>query len=240
MSVNLLRVIRVIRFNGLLVSCSPELKLSLEALRRSKMASFNLGQFLFLVIFIYSLIGVAAFKHIEDIVPINDKISFNSVIRAIILMIQISTSAAWDALYIALINNHYNAFVVFLFIWSFLFICILTIMNLVLTVIMNYYAKACEIEKEKKALSTHDCNDFDDKWLTLAAPENPLFIAKSQLPTLMNRLDKSSALNSITPTDENIQLLGIPVRNDQQLYRGDVLIALNQIRLRQPRVTHKK
>lgn len=240
-SVSLLRVIRVIRFDSLLVTYSPDLRLAFDALRRSKTAAYYLCLFLLLVIFVYSLIGAVAFRNVTNITPINDKISFFTVGQAIILLIQISTSAGWDGVYKVLIGQQYNPFVVFLFLWSFLFICILIIVNLVLTIILNYYSKAYESETEPEKLRSSDLNDFNENWQTIAAPDEPLFINRAQLSILLNRLDKSSALRlSVIPNDENIQLLGIPVHNDQQLYHGDVLIALNKARLRQTRAASKK
>lgn len=239
-SVSLLRVIRILRFNSLLVSYSPDLKLGWDGLRRSKTAAYYLCLFLFLVIFVYSLIGAVAFRNVTDISPINDRISFFTVGQAIIVMIQMSTSAGWDGLYRALIaEQQFNPFVVFLFLWSFLFICILIIINLVLTIILNYYTKAYETETEINKLRASDLNDFDEKWRALAPQDEPLFINKAQLPILLNHLDNSSALrSSVIPNEENIQLLGIPVHGEQQLYHGDVLIALNKARLWQ--TTSKK
>lgn len=231
-SVSLLRVIRVIRFNSLFVSHSPQLKLALSTLNRSKTAVYNLCLFLLLITFVYALIGSSAFKRVSNISDINDRISFYTVGQAIILLIQISTTAGWDGVYSVLVaENHYNAFVIFLYLWSFMYICILIILNLVLTIILNYYTKAQEIETESTKLQPHDVNDFNEKWQQLATVDEPFFINKAQLPILINRLDKSSSLRaSVIPTEENLQLLGIPIRNEQQLYRGEVLIALNHAR----------
>lgn len=229
----MLRVVRVLRFKSLFVPYSTYLKLGFQTLRQTRTAAFNLCIFLFLAIFVYALIGVVAFKRVEDIISINDRVSFSSVGGAIILLVQLSTSAGWDGVYISL-SQAYHPFVVFLYLWSFLFICILTIVNLVLTIILNYYAKATEIEYESKQLRAADLNDFEEKWKGIAAADQPLFINKAQLPILLNRLEKSSSLQSnFTPNEENIQLLGIPIHNEQQMYRGDVLIALNKNRLRQ-------
>ncbi|XP_055311841.1 sodium channel protein para-like [Sitodiplosis mosellana] len=240
-SIVLLRVIRVLRFNSLLVSCSPQLKLGVAALNRSKTAAYNLCLFLFLVIFVYALIGASAFNRVSNLTPINEKISFHTVGQAIILLIQISTSAGWDRVYDVLVaKNHYNAFVIFLYLWSFLYICIMIIVNLVLTIILNYYTIAYEVESASKKLRTDDINDFNEKWSAIATVEEPLFIHKTQLPILLNRLDKSSSLRtSVMPTDENLQLLGIPIRNEQQHYRGEVLIALNQALRRMQSISDK-
>lgn len=231
----MLRVIRVLRFNSLFLSYSSQLTLGLNALRQSGSAAVHLCQFLCLVIYVYALIGVVAFKFVEDITPINDRISFRYVIRAIILLIQLSTTAGWDGIYLALIkHNAHNPFAVFLYLWSFLFICILIIVNIILTIVINYYKNANELEYESKQLHRNELNDFYEKWAAIAAPGQPLFINKAQLPALVSFLDQTSSLrNNFVPTEESIQLLGIPIHNDQQLYRGDVLIALNQNRLRQ-------
>lgn len=233
--ITVLRVIHVLRFNSLFVSWSPQLKLALKALNSSKSAAVNLCLFLFLITFVYALIGTVVFKHVSNLTPINDKISFQTVEQALILLIQISTSAGWDAVYNVLVaKNHYNAFVIFLYLWSFLYICIMIIVNLVLTIILSYYTNACEAEIEQNKLRTNDINDFNEKWSAIATAEAPLFINRTQLPILLNRLDELSSLRTgVVPTDETrIQLLGIPIRDDDKLYRGDVLIALNQNRKR--------
>lgn len=232
-SVSLLRIIRVMRFIPLLVPHSPQLRMSLRALYRSRIAAFNLCGFLSLIIFVYALIGIGAFKNVTDkLAPPNDRISFNNLSGAIILLVQISTSAGWDGIYIKLIKD-YHPFVVFLYIWSFLFICIMIIMNIMLTIILCYYYMASEMESETKKLPTTDQNDFNEKWKAITSPNRPLFINKVQLPMLINNLEKSSSLRSgFITTDENIQLLGIPVHNEQQMHYGEVLIALNKNRLK--------
>lgn len=101
-----------------------------------------------------------------------------------------------------------------------------------LTIIRNYYSQASEQESELRKLQTANPNDFKEKWTSVATRDQPLFINKAQLPVVLNRLDESSSLR-IFPNDENIQLLGIPIRNEGQFYLGDVLIALNQARLKQ-------
>lgn len=235
-SVSILRVIRVLRFVPLFVSYSPQLKMGLQALRRSRIAAFNLCVFLFLIIFVYAMIGFGAFKNPnEESLKESKQISFNTVLGSIFTLFQISTSAGWDGIYEQLIAAHHNAFVLFLYLWSFLFICIMVIMNLMLTIILCYYGLASDTESEtSKHLSTHDLNDFNEKWKAHAAPNRPLFINKVQLPALINNLGKSSSLRSgFVITDESVQLLGIPVHNENQLYYGEVLIALNNNRLKQ-------
>lgn len=232
-SFSLLRVIRILRFNSLFVAHSTYLKLGLEALGQSKVAARNLLVFLLLIIFVYASIGAVAYRQIVDINEINDKISFHSVQQGLVLMFQISTSAGWDGLYGAIIEDGYNAFGAFVFLWSFLFICILIIVNLVLTIVLNFYTSVCAAESDSIQLRPADLNDFNEQWKVIAAPEHPLFINKTQLPVLFDRLDNSSSLRPNTmPTEENIQLLGIPIYDDQQLYHGEVLIALNKARLR--------
>lgn len=240
-SVNLLRVIRILRFTPLFLTHSPYLKLGLEALGQSKTAARDLILFLFLIIFVYALIGGVAYKQVTNISPINDKISFHSVAQGFILMLQYSTSAGWDGLYLALLEHNYSAFGAFVFLWSFLFISIMILVNLVLTIVLNFYKNACEAESESTDLRPADWNDFNEKWKVIATPENPHFINKTQLPILFGQLKNSSSLRpNATPTEEYIQLLGIPTHNEQ-LYYGEVLIALNKARLRQTQnPNHKK
>lgn len=233
-SVDILRAIRVFRFNSLFVAHSTYLQLGLKALRQSQAAARHLLSFLFLIIFVWALIGVVAFRDVQHISKINDQISFKTAGKGLIVMIQMSTSAGWDGLYKTLLENDYNPFAIFVFFWSFLFICILIIVNLVLTIVVNFYLKAYEADTDVNKLPSADFDDFNNKWNAIAASDQPFFIKKTQLPIVLGRLNASSSLRPKTaPTEEYIQLLGIPVHNEQQLYRGEVLIALNKARLRQ-------
>lgn len=234
-STSILRVIRVLRFISLVVSYSPQLKMSLNALHRSRVAAFNLCAFLLLIVFVYALIGYGAFKAADEESFAVSQFSFNTTLGSILTLFQISTSAGWDGTYEELLEDDNNAFGVFVYIWSFLFICIMIIMNLMLTIILSYYqlAMATELENSKK-LSAHDLNEFNEKWRVFAVPNRPLFINKVELPALINALGRSSSLRSgFEIADENIQLLGIPAHNEHQLYYGEVLIALNKNRLKQ-------
>lgn len=233
MSASILRVIHVLRFNSLLINCSNQLKLAMEALKKSRSAAWKLLVFLFLIIYIYALMGVAAFNRVPNLFPINENVSFRTFGQSLLLLFQISTSAAWDRVYEVLISDpNKSAFLIFVYLVSFLFISFLVIVNLVATVVLNYYLEASENENKGKELRDSDLNDFNDKWQSIAGSENPLFIKKTQLRNLLDRLGATSALRFNTPlNDEKINLLGIPVRNEDQYYRGDVLIALNRFRL---------
>lgn len=222
------------RFNSLLAGLSRHLRLGLKSLKRSQTAALKLFLFLLLITYVYALIGTVAFNRVAKIFPINDRISFHTVWRSMILLYQICTSAGWDGVYKALIVEPSTiAILVALYLLSYLFISIFILINLTATVILNFYSQVCDIEDETTKLRKVDLDDFNDKWKAVAIREQPLFIRKSQLIDLLNRLAPTSSLRCNLSIDENnIKLLGIPVRNEQQLYRGDVLIALNKIRMR--------
>lgn len=234
-SISLLRVFRIIRFNSLITNLSKQLKLGLDSLKRSKLAAYNLSLFLILVIFVYGLVGVVAFRRVAHIFSINENVSFHTIGQSFILLYQISTSAGWDGVYTALkLQNQFNAFLIALYVLSFLLISIFVTLNLVITVILNFYVKSLEIEEESRKLKPNDLSNFNEKWQSIAQSNEPLFIQKNQLIEFLKNLDSSSSLlNSITINEENVKLLGIPLREEKKYYRGDVLIALNRARLRQ-------
>lgn len=229
----MLRVIRVVRFNSLLEQFSPQLRMGLKSLRQSKSAALNLFSFLVLIIYVYALIGTVAFNRTVKIFPINDKVSFYTVWQSMVLLYQISTSAGWDGVYKALITEQkYSIFLIAVYLLSFLFICVFIVFNLVITVILNFYAQMCEVENERKGLRAADLGDFNMNWEVVARQEQPAFIERSQLSDLLTRLNIDSGLRrEFEINDDNIKLLGIPIRNEKQYYRGDVLLALNRVRL---------
>lgn len=224
---------RIVRFNSMITKVSPQLKQAFKSLSQSKWVAYHLGLFLFLITLVYGMIGVVAFGRISHIFPINENISFYRLGRSMIVLIQISTSAGWDMAYIALIK-HFNPFLVALYILSYLIICIFITINLVLTVVLNYYTSCVEIAEKATKLNQRDLLEFNGAWQLLAQHDRPLFIQKSQLLQLLQKLDPTSSLRSSFDTsEENVRLLGIPLHEDQTYYRGEVLIALNRARLRQ-------
>lgn len=223
---------RIARFNPIITSLSPQLQQAFKSLSQSKWVAYHLGLFLFLITMVYGMIGVVAFSRISHIFPINDNVSFHRLGHSMILLMQISTTAGWDAVYITLIK-HFNPFLIALYILSYMFICIFVTINLVLTVVLNYYTSCIEAEEIAQKLGHHDLSNFNETWQSLALTERPALIRKAQLIQLLNKLDAASSLRrAIEINDENIRLLGIPLREDQTYYRGDVLIALNRARLR--------
>lgn len=223
---------RIARFNPIITSLSPQLDQALKSLGQSKWVAYHLGLFLFLVTVVYGMIGVVAFRRISYIFLINDNVSFYRLGHSMILLFQISTSAGWDAVYIALIR-HYNPYLIALYMLSYMIICIFVTINLVLTVVLNYYTSCIEADDGARKLSQHDLADFNETWQSLAHAQHPALTGKVQLMELLNKLDAGSALRgAVDISDENVRLLGIPLREDQTYYRGDVLIALNRARMR--------
>lgn len=233
-TVSQLRAIRIIRFNFLLVNQSSKLSMGLESLKRSKSVAIKLFFFLTLISYVYALIGVVAFGRIEKIFPINDQISFHTVWQSLVLLYQISTTAGWDGVYVALVSELMSStFIIAIYLISYIAISILITVNLVITIILNYYTLTSEVEDEKRKLPTSDLDDFNENWKNFAKSEKPLFIESSHLHDFIDRLNVKSSLRAgLSVNEESIKLLGIPIHNDQQYYRGEVLIALNALRLK--------
>lgn len=231
--IGLLRVARIARFNSLITKLSPQLSHALKSLCQSKYVAYQLGLFLFLITLVYGMIGVVAFGRIAHIFIINENVSFYRLGRSMTLLFQISTSAGWDAVYITLIK-HYNPFLITLYVLSYLFICIFITINLVLTVVLNYYSSCVEEVDSVVKLSQRDLADFNDTWHSLAQLDHPTLLKRDRLVELLKKLDSSSSLRTaIDINEENVRLLGIRLQEEQTYYRGDVLIALNRARLRQ-------
>lgn len=231
--IGLLRVARIARFNSIITSLSPSLSQALKSLNQSKYVAYQLGLFLFLVTLVYGMIGVVAFGRIAHIFPINENVSFYRLGRSMVLLLQISTSAGWDGVYIALIK-HYNPFLIALYVLSYMIICIFITINLVLTGVLNYYSSCVEKEESAHKLCQRDLADFNEIWHSLAQLEHPIFMKKDRLVEFLKKLDAASSLRTaININEENVRLLGIPLHEEQTYYRGDVLIALNKARLRQ-------
>lgn len=233
-SVALLRVIRIIRFNAFIVVLSPTLRLGLQSFSKTKYVAINLFMFFLLISYIYALIGTAVFGRVAKIFPINYKVSFHTVWRSIVLLYQVSTLAGWDGVYKVLVkDSETSAFIIASYLLSYIFVCIFILTNLVITVTLNFYSQICEVEEKFKLIKASDLQDFNDKWNTMAQPDQPNAIEKSMLIELLNQLQPHSDLcHNLKYNVINVKLIDIPLRDENYYYKNDVLNVLNKIRLR--------
>ena len=106
-SPTLLRVVRVFRVGRVLrlVKSAKGIRTLLFSLAVSMPALINIGLLLFLVMFIYAIFGMSFFMHVRHIYGVDDIFNFETLFHSMIILFQISTSAGWDGVLAALMNE---------------------------------------------------------------------------------------------------------------------------------------
>ena len=119
----LLRVFRVLR----LISVVPELKKIIEALLASVKRVFYVGVLLFIILYIYATIGSILFS-----IDIPER--WSDVGIAMITLFQVLTLSSWEQVLLPLQEIYWWAWIYF---FSFIIICAITMMNLLIAVIVD-------------------------------------------------------------------------------------------------------
>ena len=119
----LLRVFRVLR----LISVIPELKKIIEALIKSIKKVFYVSLLLFIILYIYATIGSILFG---NIIPYR----WNDVGVSLITLFQVLTLSSWETVMLPLQEIFWWAWIYF---FSFIIICAITMMNLLIAVIVD-------------------------------------------------------------------------------------------------------
>ena len=119
----LLRVFRVLR----LISVIPELKKIIEALINSIRRVFYVSLLLFIILYIYATIGSILFG---EIIPYR----WNDVGVSLITLFQVLTLSSWETVMLPLQEIFWWAWIYF---FSFIIICAITMMNLLIAVIVD-------------------------------------------------------------------------------------------------------
>lgn len=103
----LLRVVRVVRIGRILrlVKGAKGIRTLLFALAVSLPALFNIGLLLFLIMFIYSIFGMAFFAYVKKTAGLTDLFNFETFPNSMIVLFQMCTTAGWSSVYQALTND---------------------------------------------------------------------------------------------------------------------------------------
>lgn len=222
---SIFRVVRVFRVGRLLrfYKNARGVRRLLFALLISLPALFNIGALLFLLLFIYAIIGMSSFAYVQHSGAINDMVNFETFRNSMLLLFRLSTSAGWndvlaplmtqppecDPTYDDLPNGNCGNpyFAVFYFV-SFVLITSLIIINMYIAVIMENLHEAFKAEA---AGITHDDLDmFYQKWeqydphATQYIPHNLLsdFVDSLEEPMRLPKPNKFACINLHIPIQE--------------------------------------
>ncbi|KAH9426448.1 hypothetical protein DERP_011017, partial [Dermatophagoides pteronyssinus] len=237
-SPTLLRVVRVVKVGRVLrlVKGARGIRTLLFALAMSLPALFNICLLLFLVIFIYAIFGMSFFMNVKQRYGIDETFNFSTFFRSFLLLFQMSTSAGWDNVLAAIMDENDctptgpdgegdcgNRGIAIAFLVSYLIISSLIIINMYIAVILENYSQAAEDVHE--GLTDDDYDMYYEIWQRFD-PKGTQFIAYSQLSDFVHALEEP--LQIPKPNKFKLISMDIPICLDDMCYCVDILDALTK------------
>ncbi|KAM6162736.1 sodium channel protein type 10 subunit alpha [Erethizon dorsatum] len=242
-SPTLFRVIRLARIGRILrlIRAAKGIRTLLFALVMSLPALFNIGLLLFLVMFIYSIFGMASFPHVKEEAGIDDMFNFKTFASSMLCLFQITTSAGWDALLSPILNtgppycdpnlpnsngsrgNCGSPAVGILFFTTYIIISFLIVVNMYIAVILENFNVATEESTEP--LSEDDFDMFYETWEKFD-PEATQFITFSVLSDFADTL--SGPLQIPKPNRNILIQMDLPLVPGDKIHCLDILFAFTK------------
>lgn len=229
----MIRIFRVARLLRLLEFAKGVRQL-LVALVISLPALLNIGTLLFLVIFIFAIIGMSTFGHIRKQGSIDDNVNFQTFGNSMMLLFRLSTGAGWnDILYSLMVQppecdlnldedlpNGDCGFPLgaIVYLVSYIIIVFLIIVNMYIAVILENVNRAqesgdCVFKKD-------DLDDYYDKWETLVEGGKQ-YVSAHRLSYLVANLNER--LRIPLPNAQILAGLDIPIRIGDRVHCFDLL-----------------
>nr|ASY04967.1 Nav1.8 [Antrozous pallidus] len=242
-SPTLLRVIRLARIGRILrlIRAAKGIRTLLFALMMSLPALFNIGLLLFLVMFIYSIFGMATFPHVKWEAGIDDMFNFQTFANSMLCLFQITTSAGWDGLLNPILNTGPpycdpnlpnsnstrgdcgNPAVGIIFFTTYIIISFLIVVNMYIAVILENFNTATEESTEP--LSEDDFDMFYETWEKFD-PEATQFIYFSALSDFADTL--SGPLQIPKPNRNILIRMDLPLVPGDKIHCLDILFAFTK------------
>jgi hypothetical protein len=232
-SPTLLRVVRVVKVGRVLrlVKGARGIRTLLFALAMSLPALFNICLLLFLVMFIYAIFGMSFFMNVKKRYGIDDTFNFGTFFKSFILLFQICTSAGWDSVLMAIMDdtdcspageeegsegNCGSRGIAIAYLCSYLVISFLVILNMYIAVILENYSQATE--DVEQGLTDDDYDMYYEIWQKFD-PKGTQFVPLSALSDLLDSLEEP--LQVAKPNKYKIIDMEIPI------YKGDLVYCVN-------------
>ncbi|XP_023619154.1 sodium channel protein type 10 subunit alpha [Myotis lucifugus] len=244
-SPTILRVIRLARIGRILrlIRAAKGIRTLLFALMMSLPALFNIGLLLFLVMFIYSIFGMATFPHVKWEAGIDDMFNFQTFANSMLCLFQITTSAGWDGLLSPILNTGPpycdpnlpnsnsnstkgdcgNPAIGIVFFTTYIIISFLIVVNMYIAVILENFNVATEESTEP--LSEDDFDMFYETWEKFD-PEATQFITFSALSDFADTL--TGPLQIPKPNRNILIRMDLPLVPGDKIHCLDILFAFTK------------
>ncbi|NWI91108.1 SCN5A protein, partial [Pitta sordida] len=239
-SPTVLRTLRLVRIGRILrlVRKARGLRTLLFALLMSLPALFNIGLLLFLIMFIYAIVGMANFACLPWEGGIDNIFNFQTFTGSILCLFQITTSAGWDSLLAPVLQESSvcapnlnlkgktvcaNRGVGIFYFVSYVIISFLIVVNMYIAVILENFSVATE--ESTDPLCEDDFDMFYETW----AEFDPLatqFIEYSALSDFADALAEPLRI----PKPNKIQLISmdLPILSGDKIHCLDILLAFTK------------
>lgn len=243
-SPTLFRVIRLARIGRILrlIKSAKGIRTLLFALMMSLPALFNIGILLFLVMFIYAILGMSFFAYVKKEDGIDDMFNFETFGNSMICLFQITTSAGWDGLLSPMLNvkepdcnstidhpgtrskgNCGNPAVGIAFFVSYIIICFLIVVNMYIAVILENFSVATEESAEP--LGEDDFEMFYEVWEKFD-PKATQFISYDKLSDFADALNPP--LRMAKPNAVQLISMDLPMVSEERIHCLDILFAFTK------------
>ena len=237
MNPGLLRVFRVARVARLLriLQFAKGIRQLLVALIISLPALLNVGTLLFLVIFMYAIIGMSTFGHVKKQKNIDDTVNFETFGRSMMLLFRLSTGAGWNDILESLMlrepdcDPNYGGFPngncgypvgAVIYLVSYIFIVFLIIVNMYIAIILENVNRA---QEGGLAIKKEDLDGYYEKWASFVT-DGKQYLLVDQVSDFVAYLDEPFKIPK--PNEQELVRMGINVRMGYRVQCFDLLRCL--------------
>lgn len=234
---SLLRVLRIFRIARLLrlLEFAKGIRQLLMALMISLPALFNIGTLLFVIIFIFAIIGMSTFGHVKKQGALDDIVNFETFGNSMMLLFRLSTSSGWNDVMTSLsiqppnCDPHYGGFhtgncgsftSALVYLVSYVVIVFMIIVNMYIAVILENVNRTHENDF---GLTKENFDSYYRKWAS-HVPAGKQFLPLRKLSDFVADLDKPFRIPK--PNETMLGQLDIAVRQGNLIHCFDLLKAL--------------
>ncbi|KAG8175505.1 hypothetical protein JTE90_009139 [Oedothorax gibbosus] len=213
-SPTLLRVIRLVRIGRVLrlIKAAKGIRKLLFALVISLPALFNIGALLFLVTFVYAIVGMQLFgAHYGD---------FSTFARSVVLLFRLATSAGWNDVLDALVATNVHPTLAVVYLVTYIVVTFMVIINMYIAVILENLSQA---SREDAGISEEDIEMFYVCWSQFD-PSATQFIHYNQLSDFVASLDPPLGIEK--PNLPALVAMDIPIATGDRIHCLDILHSL--------------
>lgn len=241
-SPGLLRVVRVFRLGRLLrfFESAKGIRRLLFALVKSLPGLVNIAMLLFLIIFIYSIIGMSLFGYVKKWNGITEVVNFETFGNSMLLLFRIGTAAGWNTILDPIMLEQGRPpycdankepggmngdcgipWLAVIYFVSYITLLFLIIVNMYIAVILENFNEAQS--QDEIGLTDDDFETFIQVWENYDSTATH-YIQYKQLSDLLDDLDPP--LRIPKPNVEVFEKLDVPLRQGNKIYCLDLLQVL--------------